>query len=106
MHARALPLLIPPPHPPLALPPPPPAVLAQELEDLALDVPSAPALLGRLVGSSAASGLVSLDYLTDAAGACESAAPRRGFVAAALKAVQVRVCCVVCVCGVHVAAGL
>lgn len=54
-----------------------------------LDTPSAPRLLGRLLGSAAAGGLLGLDVVVKAAQPVESAEPRRNFVAAALLAVQV-----------------
>ncbi|PRW56412.1 eukaryotic initiation factor [Chlorella sorokiniana] len=64
------------------------AVLVEGLEDWALDVPAAPKLLGRLLGSAAASGLLGLDWVTKAAKHVESAEPRRAYVAAALHAVH------------------
>lgn len=62
--------------------------LTETLEDIALDIPSAPRLLGHLLGSVAAGGLVSLGEVGRQASSIESAEPRRAFVAAALKAVQ------------------
>lgn len=64
------------------------AALLEGLEDIALDIPAAPRLLGRLLGSAAAGGLLGLDWAAKAVGGVESAEPRRGFVAAALTAVQ------------------
>ncbi len=64
------------------------AELATELDDLALDVPSAPAVLGRALGGAAAAGLLSLAPVAEQAAGVESAEPRRAFVAAALRAVQ------------------
>ena len=61
-----------------------------------LDAPSAPRLLGRLLGSAAASGMLGLDFVAKAGQSVESAEPRRNFVAAALLAVKVRhaaLCC-------------
>lgn len=52
-----------------------------------LDTPSAPRLLGRLLGSSVA--LVGLEAVLKPAKAVESAEPRRNFVAAALLAIKV-----------------
>ncbi|KAI3428363.1 hypothetical protein D9Q98_006743 [Chlorella vulgaris] len=63
------------------------AALLEQLEDLALDIPSAPRLLGRLLGAAAAGGLLGLDWVAGAASGCESAEPRRAYVAAVLKAV-------------------
>lgn len=64
------------------------AALVEGLEDWALDVPAAPRLLGRLLGSAAASGLLGLDWVAKAVGNVESAEPRRAYVAAALRTVQ------------------
>jgi translation initiation factor 4G len=62
------------------------AALLEALEDFALDIPAAPRLLGRLLGAAAAGGLLDLAWVAGAVAACESAEPRRGFLAAALKA--------------------
>lgn len=64
------------------------AALVGGLEDIALDIPAAPRLLGRLLGAAAAGGLLGLDWAAKAVGGVESAEPRRGFVAATLRAVQ------------------
>ena len=64
------------------------AALLEGLEDWALDVPAAPRLLGRLLGSAAASGLLGLDWVAKAVSKVESAEPRRAYVAAALRTVQ------------------
>lgn len=64
------------------------SALTEQLEDVALDIPAAPRLLGRLLGSAAAAGLLGLDVVAQQAGVVESAEPRRNFVAAALQAVQ------------------
>lgn len=64
------------------------AALLEGLEDIALDIPSAPRLLGRLLGAAAAGGLLGLDWPAARGGAVESAEPRRAFLAAALRAVQ------------------
>ena len=64
------------------------AALVGGLEDLALDIPAAPRLLGRLLGAAAAGGLLGLDWAAKAVGEVESAEPRRGFAAAMLRAVQ------------------
>ena len=53
-----------------------------------LDYPSAPKLLGRLLGAAVASGHLGLEEVVRQAGPVESAEPRRTFVAAALEAVQ------------------
>ncbi|GAB4821712.1 hypothetical protein N2152v2_008758 [Parachlorella kessleri] len=62
--------------------------LLEALEDISLDTPSAPRLLGRLLGSAAASGMLGLDFVVKTAQGVESAEPRRNFVAAALLAVK------------------
>lgn len=64
------------------------SILTEQLADIALDIPSAPRLLGRLLGAAAASGLLGLDVVAAQATPVESAEPRRVFVAAALAAVQ------------------
>lgn len=64
------------------------SALLEGLEDIALDIPAAPRLLGRLLGAAAAGGLLGLDWAAKAVSNVESAEPRRGYVAAALKAVQ------------------
>lgn len=64
------------------------AGLMEGLEDFALDIPAAPRLLGRLLGAAAAGGLLGLDWVAGAVAPCESAEPRRAFLAAALKAAQ------------------
>ncbi|KAL4442134.1 hypothetical protein ABPG77_011395, partial [Micractinium sp. CCAP 211/92] len=44
------------------------AALLEGLEDIALDIPSAPRLLGRLLGAAAAGGLLGLDWPAEAGG--------------------------------------
>jgi hypothetical protein len=62
--------------------------LTAGLDDIALDVPSAPRLLGRLLGSAVAGGLLGLNEVASQVKSVESAEPRRMFVAAALHAVK------------------
>ena len=84
------------PHPPLVPHPPTPppragieGLLEQSpLDDMALDIPTAPRLLGRLVGAAAGGNLLGLDFAGSVAAAVESAEPRRAFLAAAFKGVQ------------------
>ncbi|KAL6776186.1 EIF4G1 [Auxenochlorella protothecoides x Auxenochlorella symbiontica] len=64
------------------------AGLAPRLEDDAMDFRFAPAVLGTLLGRAAAGKQLGLDALDAAAGAVESAAPRRGLVAATLCALR------------------
>ncbi|RMZ56687.1 hypothetical protein APUTEX25_002776, partial [Auxenochlorella protothecoides] len=64
------------------------AGLAPRLEDDAMDFRFAPAVLGTLLGRAAAGKQLGLDALAAAAGAVESAAPRRGLVAATLCALR------------------
>jgi hypothetical protein len=59
-----------------------------ELGDIALDVPAAPRVLGRVLGCAAAAGLLGLDVLAAQAGCVEDAEPRRALVAAALHAAR------------------
>jgi translation initiation factor 4G len=59
-----------------------------ELEDLALDVPAAPRVLGKVMGLAAVHGLLGLDVVAGHAGAVESAEPRRAYVAEALQTVK------------------
>lgn len=58
------------------------------LEDISLDIPSAPRVLGRILGLMASRDLMGLDVVAAQAGNIEGAEPRRGFVAAALLAVK------------------
>jgi translation initiation factor 4G len=57
-----------------------------ELEDISLDVPAAPKILGRVMGCSAARGLLELEIASAQAEAVEAAEPRRAFIASALNA--------------------
>jgi translation initiation factor 4G len=57
-----------------------------ELEDIALDVPAAPKILGRVMGCAAARGLLGLDIASAQAMTVEAAEPRRAFVVGALNA--------------------
>jgi translation initiation factor 4G len=63
---------------------------ASQLEDLALDVPRAPDLLGAFAGACAAAGVAGVGFADFAAmlEKVESAGPRRRFVASALKAAK------------------
>lgn len=61
-----------------------------QLEDLALDVPYAPDLLGKLTGALVNAGLASLEQLEELLKDVESAEPRRGLVASTLKAVKAK----------------
>jgi translation initiation factor 4G len=57
-----------------------------ELEDISLDIPAAPKVLGRVMGCAAARGLLGLDIAAAQAGTVESAEPRRAFIASILHA--------------------
>lgn len=61
---------------------------AAQLEDLALDVPAAPRVLGGVLGMSVAAGLMDLNGVKEPVEGVESAEPRRAFVASALHAVK------------------
>ena len=56
----------------------------KDLEDISLDVPAAPRVLGRVVGLGAGQGLFELSEAGNQAKEVEGAEPRRNFVAAAL----------------------
>ena len=58
------------------------------LEDLSLDVPKAPELLGRVLGGAAAKGVLALSDLPELLAKCEGAEPKRKLSAAAFKAAQ------------------
>lgn len=55
-----------------------------ELEDVSLDIPAAPKILGRVMGCAAAHGLLGLDIAAAQAATVEAAEPRRAFIASAL----------------------
>ena len=61
---------------------------AAQLEDLALDVPAAPRVLGGVLGMCVAAELMDLNAVKDRVEGVESAEPRRAFVASALHAVK------------------
>ena len=58
------------------------------LADLSLDVPAAPKILGRVMGLSAAEGLLPLDVTSAMLGVVEDTEPRRAFIVATLLAFQ------------------
>jgi translation initiation factor 4G len=62
--------------------------MVPELEDLALDVPTAPRVLGLVLGGCAEKGVFGLDVMAAQVGTVEGAEPRRALVAAALLAIK------------------
>jgi len=56
------------------------------LEDISLDIPAAPKVLGRVIGCAAARGLLGLDIAAAQAATVEAAEPRRAFIASTLNA--------------------
>jgi hypothetical protein len=64
------------------------AELVGALDDLALDVPASPFVLGMVLGGVIAAGGLGLAAVVDQVAKVEGAVPRRGFVAAALRALQ------------------
>ncbi|KIZ04763.1 Eukaryotic initiation factor iso-4F subunit p82-34 [Monoraphidium neglectum] len=56
------------------------------LEDLSLDIPKAPELLGRVVGAAAAKGALALSELPQLLSKCEGAEPKRKLAGAAFRA--------------------
>jgi len=61
---------------------------AENLEDVALDYPAAPGLLGRFAGAALATGALELPALAAMLAGVESARPRRELIAVALNAVK------------------
>ncbi len=64
------------------------ASFTTQLEDLAMDVPKAPALLGRFFGSCVSRSIASLELLPQLMEGDASVGPKRTFSAAAFKAIR------------------
>mmetsp|Transcript_38895 Transcript_38895/g.86508 ORF Transcript_38895/g.86508 Transcript_38895/m.86508 type:complete len:781 (+) Transcript_38895:79-2421(+) len=66
------------------------ATYTVQLEDLSLDVPKAPALLGHAVGSAVAAGILTIDALPQLLEGDYGAEPKRNLAAAAFKQVKAK----------------
>lgn len=66
------------------------ATFTSQLEDLSLDVPAAPQLLGGFFGKAVSGGAAVLDVLPDMLEGDYGAGPKRAFTAAALKTLQAK----------------
>lgn len=64
------------------------SVDAEQLEDISLDIPAAPKVLGRLLGLSSVKGILKVGLVGALAGNVESAEPRRAFVSSCLSAIK------------------